>query len=110
MRSMTPHERRMRELESMRGLVADLEALVESSNVGTVPATEVAEAFQRHTSNLPPESKVLAQFEDLASRLRRGPTRTRVEGIRQIGMKLRHKAEDFARIVEARDAKLKPRG
>jgi hypothetical protein len=107
---MTPHERRMRELDAMRGLVSDLDALVKSSNVGTVPATEVAAAFDRHTSGLPQESKVLAQFQDLSARLRKGPVRTRVEGIRQIGIKLRHKAEDFARIVEARDAQLRPRG
>jgi hypothetical protein len=107
---VTPHKRRMLEIEAMRGLVADLEALVTSSNVGTVPATEVADAFQRHTSNLPPESKVLAQFQDLASRLRHGPVRTRTEGIRQIALKLRIKAEEFARVVEARDAKLKPKG
>src|SRR3954464_9609303 len=107
---MTPHERRMRELEAMRGLVADLEAFVASSTVGTVPATEVADAFERHTTGLPPESKVLAQFEDLGARLRKGPTRTRVEGIRQIGMKLRHKADEFARVVEARDARPRPKG
>jgi hypothetical protein len=100
----------MLELEAMRGLVADLEALVKSSNVGTVPATEVAEAFERHTTRLPPGSKVLEQFQDLASRLRKGPVRTRVEGIRQIGLKLRIKAEEFARIVEARDEKLRQRG
>jgi len=100
----------MRELDAMRGLIADLEALVKSSNVGTVPATEVADAFERHTAGLPADSKVLAQFQDLAERLRRGPVRTRVEGIRQIGLKLRHRADDFARIVEARDAKLKGRG
>src|SRR5207237_7539448 len=85
---MTPHARRMRELEAMRGLVAELEALVRSSNVGTVPAREVADAFERHTTRLPPDSKVLAQLQDVASRLRRGPARTRVEGIRQIGLKL----------------------
>jgi len=107
---MTPHERRMRELEAMRGLIAELEAFVASSTVGTVPATEVADAFERHTGGLPPESKVLAQFQDLATRLRQGPTRTRVEGIRQIGMKLRHRADEFARVVEARDAKLRPKG
>src|SRR3954452_2373853 len=107
---MSPHERRMRELEAMRGLVADLEGLVKSSNVGTVPATEVADAFERHTEGLPAESKVLAQFQDLGTRLRQGPTRTRVEGIRQIGLKLRHRADDFARSVEARDAKLQGKG
>ena len=94
----------------MRGLVADLDAFVASSNVGTVPATDVADAFERHTDGLPPESKILAQFQDLAARLRRGPKRTRVEGIRQISMKLRIKADEFAQIVEARDAKLKPKG
>jgi hypothetical protein len=100
----------MRELEAMRGLVADLEALVKSSNVGTVPAPEVADAFQRRTSGLPADSKVLAQLQDVAARLRQGPARTRVEGIRQIGLKLRHRADEFAQIVEARDAKLRPKG
>src|SRR3954452_15729007 len=107
---MTPHERRMRELEAMRGLVGDLDGLVKSSNVGTVPATEVAAAFERHTSELPPESKVLLQFQDLATRLRKGPVRTRVEGIRQIGMKLRVKADQFAATIEARDARLQSKG
>jgi hypothetical protein len=107
---MIPHERRMHEIEAMRGLVADLDALVSSSTVGSVPAGEVAAVFERHSSGLPPESKVLAQLNDLASRLRSGPARTRVEGIRQIALKLRHRSEDFARIVEARDQKLRPKG
>ena len=107
---MTPHERRMRELEAMRGLVADLDAFVKSSTVGTVPATDVAAAFERHTGRLPPESKILAQLQDVAARLRKGPARTRVEGIRQISMKLRIKADEFAHIIEARDAKLRQRG
>jgi hypothetical protein len=98
----------MRELEAMRGLVGDLDALVKSSNVGTVPATEVATAFRRRATGLPPESKILAQFEDVAGRLGHG--RTRVEGIRQISRKLRLKADEFAEIVESRDAKLRPRG
>lgn len=107
---MTPHERRMLELEAMRGLVADLDGFVESTNVGTVPAIDVAAAFERHATPLPAESKVRAQFEDLGARLRQGPTRTRVEGIRQISRKLRLKADEFADVVEARDAKLRPRG
>ena len=107
---MTPHERRLRELEAMRGLVADLDRFVQSSKVGTVPATEVAAAFERHTADLPVESKVLAQFEDLARRLRLGPARTRVEGIRQISRKLRLKADEFAHVLEARAAKLRPKG
>jgi hypothetical protein len=100
----------MRELEALRGLVADLDAFVASTTVGTVPATDVAAAFERHTARLPAESKLLAQLQDLAARLRQGPTRTRVEGIRQISRKLRLKAEDFAHVVEARDARLKGRG
>ena len=107
---MIPHERRMRELEAMRALVADLEGLVKSSDVGTVPATELADAFERHTEGLPPESKVLAQFHDLGSRLRSEPSRQRVEGIRQIALKLRHRAEDFARTVEARDERMRGKG
>jgi hypothetical protein len=107
---MTPHERRIRELEAMRALVADLDEFVKTTNVGTVPATEVADAFERHTGRLPPESQVLKQFEDLAARLRKGPTRTRVEGIRQIARKLRLKADEFADVVEARDARLRGRG
>lgn len=100
----------MRELEAMRGLVADLDAFVQTTTVGTVPATDVAAAFELHTAGLPPESKVLAQFQDLAARLRQGPVRTRVEGIRQISRKLRIKSDEFARVVEARDARLRPRG
>jgi hypothetical protein len=106
----TPHQRRISELEAMRGLVSDLDALWRSSNVGTVPATEVAAAFERHTSGLPDESKVLAQFTSLAARLRRGPARTRVEGIRQLTRKLQLQADEFAAVVEARDAQLRGKG
>jgi hypothetical protein len=97
----------MRELEALRALVVDLDALWRSSAVGTVPATQVADAFERHTSSLPPESKLLDQFRRLASMLRQGPTRTRVEGIRQIVRKLQLQADEFAHVVEARDAKLR---
>jgi hypothetical protein len=107
---MTPHERRKRELAAMRALVADLDGFVSSNTVGTVPATEVADAFERHTSALPPESQVLKQFQDVAARLRQGPTRTRVEGIRQIARKMRLKADEFASVVEARDDRLRAKG
>jgi hypothetical protein len=107
---MTPHERRKRELEAMRGLVADLDEFVNTNTVGTVPATEVADAFERHAAGLPPESKLLAQYEDVAARLRKGPTRTRVEGIRQIARKMRLRGDEFARVVESRDEKLRGKG
>jgi hypothetical protein len=97
----------MRELEALRALVADLDALWRSSAVGTVPATQVADAFERHTSLLPPESKLLEQFGRLASMLRRGPVRTRVEAIRQIVRKLQLQADEFAHVLEARDSKLR---
>ena len=94
----------------MRGLVADLDELWQGSNVGTVPATEVADAFEKHTSGLPPQSKLLDQFERLAAMLRKGPQRTRVEAIRQITRKLRLQADEFASVVEARDAKMRGKG
>lgn len=100
----------MRELEATRAVVADLEALSGSSTVGTVESPEVAAVFERHTEALPPESQVLKQFNDLARRLREGPARTRVEGIRQIAQKLHRRAEDFGRQVEARDARLRDKG
>jgi hypothetical protein len=103
----TPHERRMRELEATRGVVADLTNLWESTSVGTVPATEVAAVFERHAKSLPPGSKILDQFERLASMIRKGPTRTRAEGIRQITMRLQQQAAQFAAVVEARDEKLR---
>lgn len=107
---VTPHERRKRELEAMRGLVVDLDHFVNTTTVGTVRASEVADAFERHTAGLPPESKLLAQYQDLAVRLRGGPTRTRVEGIRQIARKIRLRADDFAHDIEARDARLRGKG
>jgi hypothetical protein len=110
MTAMTPHERRMRELEAMRGLVADLDKFVKSNTVGTVPATEVADTFDRHTAGLPPDSKLRVQYQDLAVRVRKGPTRTRVEGIRQIARKIRLKADEFADVIEARDTRLRDRG
>jgi hypothetical protein len=107
---VTPHERRKRELEAMRGLVVDLDRFVDTTTVGTVLATEVAGAFERHSAQLPPESKLLTQYQDLAARLRKGPTRTRVEGIRQIARKIRLKADEFAYEIEARDARLRGKG
>ena len=94
----------------MRGLVADLDHFVKTTTVGTVPATEVADTFARHTSGLPPESQLLTQFQDLAGRLRHGPTRTRVEGIRQISRKIRLRADEFAEALEVRDDRLRGRG
>src|SRR3954453_3218241 len=106
----TPHERRRRELEAMRGLVDDLDRFVKTTTVGTVPATEVAAAFERHSERLPVESQLLTQYQDLAARLRKGPTRTRVEGIRQISRKIRLRADNFAHNLEVRDDRLRDKG
>jgi hypothetical protein len=107
--SVTPHQRRMAELEATRALVADLEAIVKSSTVGTIPAPDLADVFERHMSGLPEGSQVRGQFERIASGLRKGSARTRVEGIRQIAGKLRRNADTLARQVEARDARLRAR-
>jgi hypothetical protein len=97
----------MRELDAMRGLISDLSVLWESTAVGTVPATEVAAAFEERASSLPDGSKVREQFARLASMVRQGPARTRAEGLRQITRKLQRQADEFAQVVEARDAKLR---
>lgn len=107
---MTPHERRIRELKAMRGLLADLNQFVSSTTVGTVPATQVADTFERHAAGLPPESKVLAQYVGLAARIRQGPTRTRVEGLRQIARKVRLSADEMAHVVEERGERLRDKG
>jgi hypothetical protein len=106
----TPHQRRLLELEALRGLVAELDALWKSSGVGTVPAVEVAETFERQTASLPEASKLREQLGRLAGMLRQGPARTRNEAIRQIVRKLQLQAAELAHVVEARDAKLRGKG
>ena len=108
--TLTPHQRRLRELESLRGLISDLEQLAGSSAVGTVPAAEVAAMFERRSSLLPAQSELLGQLERLAAALRRGPARTRVEALRQIVRKLRLQADEFAAVLEARDARMRQKG
>jgi hypothetical protein len=106
----TPHQRRLRELEALRGLISDLDALWKSSAVGTVPAVQVAEVFERHTASLPTGSQLSDQLRRLATMLRQGPARTRNEAIRQIVRKLRLQADEFAQVLEARDARLREKG
>jgi hypothetical protein len=104
---VTPHERRMRELEARRRVIADLESLIASSK-GTVPAPDVLAAFERGSAQLPPGSQLLTTFDGLANRLRReGSGRIAESGLRQLVARLRREADDLGRWVEARDAKLK---
>ena len=91
-------------------MVADLDVLWKSSSVGTVPAVQVADIFERHTSSLPQGSKLAEQLSRLAGMLRQGPARTRNEAIRQIVRKLQLQADEVAEVVEARDAKLRGKG
>lgn len=106
----TPHQRRVQELAVLRGLVADLDALWKGSAVGTVPAGEVAATFERYTADLPEGSKLGDQLVRLGAMLRQGPARTRNEAIRQIVRKLQLQADQFAHVVDARDARLRDRG
>jgi hypothetical protein len=106
----TPHQRRLRELEALRLIVADLDRFVATTTVGTVPREDVAAAFEQHTANLPEDSALLSQLGRLAVMIRQGPARTRVEGLRQISRRLRLKADEFAAVVEARDAQLRGKG
>ena len=78
--------------------------------MGTVVAADVATIFERHTPELPERSQLRAQLERLSSAIRRGPARTRVEALRQIVRRLRLQADEFARVIEARDARMRERG
>jgi hypothetical protein len=103
----TPHERRVKELEARRRIIADLEALIESST-GSVPAADVVKAFEHGIALLPPNSKLQPTFEGLAQRLRNeGAGRIAESGLRQLHTRLRRDAEDVGRVVDARDEKLR---
>ncbi len=103
----TPHERRVRENEARRRVVADLEALIRSSS-GTVPAPDMVAVFERASSGLPADSKLLATFEGLAQRLRRqGSGRIAESGLRQVVARLRREADELGRQLEGRDAQLR---
>src|SRR5437763_12377970 len=104
---ITPHERRVRENKARRQVISDLEALIRSST-GTVPAARVLAAFEQAASSLPADSKLLATFNGLATRLRReGSGRIAESGLRQVVARLRREADDLGRQLEARDAQLR---
>jgi hypothetical protein len=102
----TPHQRRVLELEAMRGVVADLEALIAASK-GTVPTAAVAAAFEQHSSLLPESSTILGMFQGLAAKLRAEPSPHLAEsGVRRITVRLRQREGDLGRWVEARGTRL----
>lgn len=103
----TPHERRMAEVVALRGLIAELERLIESST-GTIPTASVAAAFEQHASQLPANSALLGQFQGLAAKLRAEPSPGIAESrVRQVRATLRKREGDMGRWVDARDARLK---
>ena len=104
---ITPHERRVRENKARRQVISDLEALIRSST-GTVPAARVLAVFEQAGLSLPADSKLLATFNGLATRLRReGSGRIAESGLRQVVARMRRDADDLARQLEARDTQLR---
>ena len=104
---MTPHERRMRELEASRRLQSDLQGLIDS-HPGTVPSVAVAEAFKRCGSLLPPESDPLRQLARLSQGLRsRSAAYIGEESVRRVIGSLRERSDMLGSRIETRDAKLR---
>ena len=105
---MTPHERRTRELEALRRLIADCEGQIEAP--GDISTQVVAAAFEQHTSLLPEDSRFRAPLEGLALKLRQNPSPVIAESrLRKVVASLRPKADDLGRWVERRDEKLRNR-
>jgi hypothetical protein len=104
---MTPHQRRMRELEVSRRLQSDLRGLIES-HPGAVPSVAVAEAFERCGSLLTPESDLLRQLELLSQGLRsRSAAYIGEESIRRVIGSLRERSDKIGSRIETRDARLR---
>ena len=103
---MTPHQRRIREHEALLRVIADLEALLRASK-GMIPAEAIAATVDRNTSSLPASSPLVGKWTDLAAALRRGPDRIADARVREFIAKRRLAAEDLARWIEAREAKLR---
>lgn len=106
---MTPHQRRVRELEALRRVIADCESHIASG--GAIETTALAETFGRHTSGLPADSQLKGLLESLALKLRQDSAQVIAESrLRRVLTPLRQKADDLGRWVEARDAKLRAKG
>jgi len=104
---MTPHQQRTRELEALRGVIADCEPHVNSA---TVPNSTVATIFERHTSELPAKSQLRGQLQRLAAELRRNPNDVVVGSrLRQIVVRLKQKDDVLGRAIDARDERLNQR-
>ena len=107
---MTPHQRRMRELEASRRLQSELQDLIDS-HPGTVPCVAVAEAFERCGSLLPQESDLLRQIERLSQGLRnRSAAHIGEDALRRVISTLRQRSDTIGsgitqmRVAGARDS------
>ena len=104
---MTPHQRRMRELEASRRLQSDLQGLIDS-HPGAIPSVAVAAAFERCGSLLPPESGLLRELMRLSQGLRsRSAAHIGEESIRRVISSLRERSDKIGSRIETRDAKLR---
>ena len=104
---MTPHQRRMRELEASRRLQSDLQGLIDS-HPGTVPSVAVAEAFERCGALLPSESDLLRELARLSRGLRsRSAAHIGEESVRRVIGSMRDRSDKIGRRIETRDAKLR---
>jgi hypothetical protein len=97
----------VRELEAMRRLGVELEAMVGAST-GTIPAAALLDAFEQHTSILPSESQLHGQFRAVSRGLVRGGSDQIAESrVRKVIVILRRRADHLGRWVDARDDRLK---
>ena len=104
---MTPHQRRMRELEASRRLQSDLQGLIDA-HPGAIPSVAVAEAFERCGSLLPPESDLQRQLERLSEGLRsRSAAHIGEDSLRRVIRNLRERSDKMGSRIETRDAKLR---
>jgi hypothetical protein len=105
---VTPHERRVRELEALRGLIADCERHIAAG--GDIATVAVAESFERRTAALPEDSQFKGPLERLATKLRHDASPVIAESrLRGVVASLRPRADDLGKWVERREAKLRDR-
>jgi predicted transcriptional regulator len=74
-----------------------------------IPTEAVAATVERHTSSLPASSPLVGKWTGLAAALRGGSERIADARVREFIAKRRWQAENLARWIEARDAKLRRR-
>jgi hypothetical protein len=105
--TITPHQRRVRELEALRRLIAAFELQLEATP-GSIPKANIADALEQHMSLLPEGSNLKRLFDGLARQVRQAPGSVIAESnLRAVLVRLRQHRDRFGAYVEARDAKLR---